>query len=42
MISPYPKCLIHPKQCNQPTPLAKICRMRGAMVDNDYSFDLYD
>jgi hypothetical protein len=21
MISPYPKCLIHPKQCNQPTPL---------------------
>ncbi len=21
MISPYPKCLVHPKQCNQPIPL---------------------
>ncbi len=21
MISPYPKCLLHPKPCNHPTPL---------------------
>jgi hypothetical protein len=24
MINPYPKCLIHPKQCNHPTPLTHV------------------